>query len=178
MGFFSGLFGKNQTPQFKNVGFEEKLPQFLQKQGKEIGTGAFNLLSETIGRGETPQEARLFQESRRQTRDEVARLGRDLGLSLDRAGLGSSGLKDRRMASVLLGLGDILSRQDAQRATQLLQQRLGAANQGLDAALRVSKQTDRIPIIRQKGLFDGFGTELLGGAITGGASKLGEKFGF
>lgn len=171
MGFFDGLFGKKEKVEFDLQGFDKKLPEFIRAQGQDIARGSFGLFNELMRRGETDAEKSLFAGSRadsiRSFNDAVG----NMGVNLNRRGLGSSGAADKAQASMAIGLANLLARQDAQRASQLLANRERAATTGLQNVLSVSGQGELVPIKKNKGLFDGLGTSLIGGGIkafTGG----------
>lgn len=176
MGFFDGLFGGEEKVEFDLQGFDKKLPEFLRASGQNIARGSFGLFEELMKRGETPAEEALFAGSRADSLRQFRDATNNAGIAMNRRGLGSSGAADRARAAMAMGLGNMLARQDAQRASQMLSNRERAATQGLQNVLSVSGQGELVPVKKNKGLFDGLGTSLIGGALTGGASFLTDRF--
>ena len=172
MGLFDGLTGRNRKAKFRVLTSFDLLPGFLKGSGKEIGTQSFDLFRDLIESGESDAAAELFARSRANTTDTFRNEVRNASLAANRAGLASSGFNDKRLAAQSLQFADLLSAQDASRAENLESKRLSGATQGLNAINAIGSRSALIPQVRERGLFDGFGTQLLGRAVSTGLGNL------
>lgn len=167
MGLFDSLVGRTKKPRFETLTPFELIPTFLNQQGRRIGQGAFDVFEDLITQGETDAAAQLFNRGRTRTIQGFEDAVENASLNLNRAGLGSSGARDRSLAALALSFGDTLAARDAARSESLRAQQSAGAAQGLNAINSLARGAAFVPITRHPGLFDDLGTRLIGLGVSG-----------
>lgn len=173
MGFFDGLTGKTKTPQFDIHQASESLPFGQQEQYRSTAANALDRAAWNQQRGETPEEQAAAGGQRANALQGYQDSATNQQTQLNRAGMSSSGQGDKARASLAMGLGNLLTQQDAQRAAHLLSVHEQGAKQGAQLAGSLANSATLVPINEQKGLFDGMGTRILAGGINMGIDMIG-----